>query len=188
KTLSLGLFGVVCCAAAVSAQRGPSAFAPSNFIKTDAAVIALTHARVIDGTGAAARENQTVVIRDGAIASVGDADRVQPPAGATIVDLTGKTVLPGFVMLHEHLYYPTGPAIYGQLGESFTRLYLAGGVTTMRTGGNTNGVMDLNLKSQIESGLRAGPSIDVTAPYLNGPSNTLQMHTLEGPEDARRQV
>ncbi len=49
-------------------------------------------------------------------------------------------------MVHEHLYYPTGPQVYGQLGQSFTRLYLAGGVTTMRTGGNVNGVMDIKLK------------------------------------------
>src|SRR5439155_3451653 len=83
---------------------------------------------------------------------------------------------------------PTGAAIYGQLGESFTRLYLAGGVTTMRTGGNTNGIMDLKLKQQIDEGLRAGPSIDVTAPYLNGPSNTLQMYNLKDADDARRQV
>ena len=55
-------------------------------------------------------------------------------------------MIPGLVMVHEHLYYPTGPGVYGQLGESFTRLYLAGGVTTMRTGGNVNGFMDLNLK------------------------------------------
>ena len=60
--------------------------------------------------------------------------------------------MPGLVMLHEHLYYPTGPGVYGQLGESFTRLYLAGGVTTMRTGGNVNGFMDINMKRAIERG------------------------------------
>ena len=54
--------------------------------------------------------------------------------------------MPGLVMVHEHLYYPTGPGVYGQLGESFVRLYLAGGVTTMRTGGNVNGFMDFALK------------------------------------------
>ena len=78
-------------------------------------------------------------------------------------------------MVHEHLYYPTGPGVYGQLGESFTRLYLAGGVTTMRTGGNMNGYMDLNLKRAIEAGQKAGPAIDATAPYLNGPNTFQQM-------------
>src|SRR5205823_1901851 len=130
----------------------------------------------------------TVVIRDGVFAAVGDADRTPAPAGSTVIDLGGKTVIPGLVMVHEHLYYPTGPAIYGQLGESFARLYLAGGVTTMRTGGNTNGVMDINLKQQIDAGQRAGPTIDATAPYLNGPNTQLQMHALKDADDARRQV
>ena len=110
------------------------------------------------------------------------------PAGATIIDLTGKSVIPGLVMVHEHLYYPTGPGVYGQLGESFVRLYLAGGVTTMRTGGNMNGFMDINLKRQIDAGQQPGPAIDATAPYLNGPQNQLQMHALKDADDARRQV
>ena len=173
--------------AVVHAQpQNPGAI--TNFIKLDAPVIALTNARVIDGTGAPPRAGQTLVVRNGDIAEIGDASRVKPPEGATMIDLSGKSVIPGLVMVHEHLYYPTGPGIYGQLGESFTRLYLAGGVTTMRTGGNTNGVMDLKLKKLIDEGQKAGPAIDATAPYLNGPSNTLQMHVLKDADDARRQV
>ena len=71
-------------------------------------------------------------------------------------------MIPGLVMLHEHLYYPTGPGVYGQLGQSFVRLYLAGGVTTMRTGGNLNGFMDVTLKRRVEAGEVAGPAIDAT--------------------------
>jgi imidazolonepropionase-like amidohydrolase len=158
------------------------------YVKVNAAVVALTNARVIDGTGSPAREGQTIVIRDGRIAEIGDAARVTAPPGATVLDLAGKSVIPGLVMVHEHLYYPTGPGVYGQLGQSFARLYLAGGVTTMRTGGNTNGVMDLRLKRAIEAGQQAGPAIDATAPYLNGANTFLQMHALKDPEDARRQV
>jgi imidazolonepropionase-like amidohydrolase len=110
------------------------------------------------------------------------------PAGATSIDLTGKAVMPGIVMLHEHLYYPTGPGVYGQLGESFSRLYLAGGVTTMRTGGNVNGFMDLNLKRLIDRGAKPGPAIDATAPYVNGPNTFVQMHTLNTAEEARKHV
>ena len=83
-------------------------------------------------------------------------------------------------MVHEHLYYPAGPGVYGQLGESFIRLYLAGGVTTMRTGGNVNGFMDLKLKRLIDAGQKAGPAIDATAPYLNGPNTFMQMRELKG--------
>jgi len=92
------------------------------------------------------------------------------------------------VMLHEHLYYPVGPGVYGQLGQSFVRLYLAGGVTTMRTGGNMNGFMDLNLKRAIEEGRAAGPAVDATAPYVNGPNGFLQMRSMADAAEARRQV
>src|SRR5262249_40571167 len=92
------------------------------------------------------------------------------------------------VMLHEHLYYPVGPNVYGQLGVSFARLYLAGGVTTLRTAGNTNGVMDISLEQHIAAGTAVGPAMDVTAPYLEGPNTQLPMHALVGAADARRQV
>src|SRR5262249_19724897 len=105
-----------------------------------------------------------------------------------IIDLSGKSVMPGLVMMHEHLFYPTTTEVYGQLGASFVRLYLAGGLTTMRTAGNVNGVMDINLMRQIDAGQLAGPAIDATAPYLNGPIPLLQVHSLKDAEDARRQV
>jgi enamidase len=159
-----------------------------GFIKVDAPVVALTNVRVIDGTGAPARANQTIIIRNGTIEAVGDTVSVTPPAGATTLDLAGRSVIPGLVMVHEHLYYPAGPGVYGQLGESFIRLYLAGGVTTMRTGGNVNGFMDLKLKRLIDTGQKAGPAIDATAPYLNGSNTFSQMRDLKGPDDARRQV
>jgi imidazolonepropionase-like amidohydrolase len=174
--------------AVVAAQRPTLSSPVKNFVKVDAPVVALTNVRVIDGTGAPARERQTIVIRDANIAEIGDAARVKAPDGATVIDLTGKSVIPGLVMVHEHTYYPTGPNVYGQLGVSFVRLYLAGGVTTMRTAGNTNGLMDINLKQQIDAGQQAGPAMDATAPYLNGPNNQLQMHALKDADDARKQV
>jgi len=172
--------------AAVAEQQNPNAVA--NFVKVQAPIVALTHVRVIDGTGASARANQTLVIRDGNIADIGDAARVAPPEGATVIDLTGKSVIPGLVMMHEHLYYTTGPGVYGQLGVSFSRLYLAGGVTTMRTAGNVNGIMDINLSRRIAAGEMPGPAIDATAPYVNGPSPFLQMHALANAGEARKHV
>src|SRR5687768_1322527 len=175
-------------AAAVAAGQRSPAPAVLNFVKVDAPVIALTNARVIDGTGGPVREGQTIVIKGQNIAELGDTARVTVPVGATVIDLTGKAVIPGLVMVHEHLYYPTGPQVYGQLGQSFIRLYLAGGVTTMRTGGNVNGFMDLKLKRLIEDGQQPGPAIDATAPYLNGPNTFLQMHALKDEAEARRHV
>ena len=185
---SAALAGVAIAITGIGAQRPQLSNAVRAYVSVDAPVIALTHARVIDGTGAAPREDQTVVLRDGNIVAIGSYAATDVPAGATTIDLTGKSVIPGLVMVHEHLYYPNGPGVYGQLGESFSRLYLSGGVTTMRTGGNVNGFMDLNMMRLVEAGQKPGPAIDATAPYLNGPNTFIQMRTLKGPEDARRQV
>ena len=68
-----------CLSAAVLAQAPQFSNAVKGFIKVEAPVVALTHARVIDGTGAPAREDQTLVIRDGNIAALGDAARVRRP-------------------------------------------------------------------------------------------------------------
>lgn len=175
--------------ATMAAQPRPAlSQAVRAYVSVDAPVIALTHARVIDGTGAAAREDQTVIVNNGVITAIGSSAATTVPDGAHTIDLTGKSLIPGLVMVHEHLYYPNGPGVYGQLGESFSRLYLSGGVTTMRTGGNVNGFMDLNMMRLVEAGQKPGPAIDATAPYLNGPNTFIQMRALKGPEDARRQV
>ncbi len=175
--------------AVATAQRPVLTDAVKAYVRTDTTVVALTHVRVIDGTGAPARENQTLVIRYGNIAAVGDAASVTVPDGALVLDLTGKSVIPGLVEVHEHLFYPTGPGVYAYLAESFTRLYLAGGVTSMRTGGNMNGFGELNMKRAIDAGQKPGPWLDATAPYLEGPGLPLpQVHTLTDAADARRQV
>jgi imidazolonepropionase-like amidohydrolase len=190
RTLLLLLTAGVLAGAQPPALSPPPRFsaAAQAFVKVNAPVVALTNVRVIDGTGAPAKENQTVVIRGATIAEIGESSRVKAPEGATVIDLTGKSVMPGLVMVHEHLYYPNGPGVYGQLGASFIRLYLAGGVTTMRTGGNVNGVMDLKLKQLIGERQQAGPDIDVTAPYLNGPNTFMQMRDMKDADEARKHV
>jgi imidazolonepropionase-like amidohydrolase len=171
------------------AQRPTLSAAVRSFVAIDSPVVALTHARVIDGTAAPARDDQTLIISDGRIAALGASRSVAIPGGAQVVDLTGKTVIPGLVMVHEHLFYPTGPGVYANLAESFTRLYLAGGVTSMRTGGNLNGFGDFGIKHDIDAGKKPGPWLDATAPYLEGPGLGLdQVHELTGPADARRMV
>lgn len=179
---------IVLVAMSVAAQRPPVTDAVRAFVSVDAPLVALTNARVIDGTGAAPRDGQTLILRDGRILAVGPSASTPSPADARVVDLAGKSVIPGLVMLHEHLYYPVGPGVYGQLGQSFVRLYLAGGVTTMRTGGNMNGFMDLNLKRGVEEGRVAGPAIDATAPYVNGSNTFLQMRSMADATEARKQV
>jgi imidazolonepropionase-like amidohydrolase len=160
-----------------------------GFVKVDAPVVALTHVRVIDGTGAAAREDQTVVLSQGKIESLSDAASASVPKDAQVLDLHGYSVMPGLVGMHDHLVYPLGNGIYGEMAFSFPRLYLAGGVTTIRTTGALEPYTDLELKKQIDHGETPGPKIHVTGPYLEGPGTfALQMHQLAGPEDATKTV
>jgi len=183
------LFTAALAAAAVpaSAQRDLSPQVRA-FVRHDADAIALANVRIIDGTGAPARDGQTIVIRNGDIAWVGPA-RDAPTAGTEVVDLGGHTVTPGFVMLHEHMFYPAGNAMYNELGYSFPRLYLAGGATTIRTGGSMMPYADLNLKASIDAGLTPGPHMHVTGPYLNGPGLGIPgVHALGGAEEAREMV
>jgi imidazolonepropionase-like amidohydrolase len=160
-----------------------------GFVKVDAPVVALTHVRVIDGTGAAARDDQTVVISKGKIESVSDAASANLPKDAQVLDLHGYSVIPGLVGMHDHMFYPMGNGIFGEMGFSFPRLYLAGGVTTIRTTGALEPYTDLELKKEMDKGETPGPKIHVTGPYLEGAGSwALQMHQLTGPDDATRTV
>ncbi len=183
------ILSLLLAASTAAAQRPTLSTAAHQFVSVDTTIVALTHARIIDGTGAPARENQTLIIRDGSIAALGDDGKVTIPAGALTMDLAGKSVIPGMVQVHEHLFYPTGPGMYGNLAVSFTRLYLAGGVTSMRTGGNMNGYGDIAIKHAIEAGTVVGPWIDATAPYLEGPGlGLIQVRELKDAADAAREV
>jgi imidazolonepropionase-like amidohydrolase len=162
-----------------------------QFIRVDAKVVALVHVRIVDGTGAAAMDDQTILINDGKIQSIGASSTVSIPAGAQTLDMTGYTVLPGLVGMHDHMFFPQGgtPPIYSDMGISFPRLYLALGVTTIRTTGSVAPFTDLEVKRLVDSGRMIGPKIHVTAPYLEGKgAYTPVMHELTGPDDARRMV
>ena len=88
--------------APLAAQRPTLSITVRQYVSVDAPTVAITHVRVIDGTGAAAKPDQTIIITDGKIAAVGPSASTQPPAGAQVIDGTGKSVIPGLVMVHEH--------------------------------------------------------------------------------------
>jgi imidazolonepropionase-like amidohydrolase len=173
------------------AQQNRFAPGAKPFVSVDAPVVALEHVRVIDGTGAAAREDQTIVIDHGRIAAAGPAASTALPAGAQRMELGGATVIPGLVGMHEHLFYPSGSGIpmYNEHAFSFPRLYLAAGITTARTGGSLEPYTDLNVKRLVDEGRMPGPKLWITGPYLEGKGTfAAQMHELSGPEDATRTV
>jgi imidazolonepropionase-like amidohydrolase len=120
---------------------------------------------------------------------VGDASAANVPKDAQVLDLQGYSVIPGLVGMHDHMFYPMGNGIFGEMGFSFPRLYLAGGVTTVRTTGSLEPYTDLELKKAIDAGDTPGPKMHVTGPYLEGKGSwALQMHQLTGPEDAVKTV
>ncbi len=184
--ISFCLIAIFACGA-VQAQQPDS----QQFIRVQAPVIALTHVRVIDGTGAAAMEDQTIVIADGKIQRYGRSDQVSAPTGAQVLDLNGYTVMPGLVGMHNHMFFPMGgsPPMYSNMGFSFPRLYLALGVTTIRTTGSVQPHADLEIKKLIDAGRMIGPKMHITAPYLEGVGSfTPVMHTLKDADDARKLV
>ena len=159
------------------------------FVSVSDPVVVITHVTVVDGTGAPARRDQTIVMEGATIRAVGPAASTRAPAGARIIDGTGKTVIPGLVHMHEHLFYPMLPGkAYGYEAESFTRLYLAGGVTSMRTAGAMHFAGDLSVRKAINAGLQPGPWIDVTGPYINAPGSVPQLMTIDTPDQAARAV
>jgi imidazolonepropionase-like amidohydrolase len=158
-----------------------------QFVSVDAPVIALTHARVIDGTGAAPANDQTIVIDNGKIAAVGPSATTKSPAGAKVIDLTGSIVLPGFVGMHDHTFYTTSNRSVQQ-NTSAPRLYLATGVTTIRTTGSNYPYAEINLKKVIDKGQAPGPRMIVTGPYMKGENQSVSMVNFSSAADARRAV
>lgn len=162
--------------------------ATRTFVSVGEPVVVLSGVTAIDGTGAAARRDQTIVIRDGKIAEVGPAASVHAPEGARVMDLHGQTVIPGLVGMHDHLFYNAAGGRQSQLSFSGPRLYLGSGVTTIRTTGASQPFGDINTKHAIDAGREPGPHVHITAPYITGPAGGGDMAVLTSPEGARRFV
>ncbi len=174
--------------APLAAQERPT-LAPSvrTFVAIDEPVVALTGVRLVDGTGAPARANQTVIVSGTRVQAVGPTGRTAIPSGARVLDLSGHTVIPGLVSLHEHTYLGglrrTAPLNAGAF------LYLALGVTTAMTAGSQMPYQELNLKRTIDAGALPGPRLHISGPYLTGGTQRPGMfRIITSPEEARRVV
>jgi imidazolonepropionase-like amidohydrolase len=139
------------------------------YIIEQSQTVVLTHAKVIDGTGSAVKNDQSIIFEKGIITKIGSSNQLEIPNGAKVIDCSGKTIIPGLVMLHEHIFYPKptdGVFSVAQMTFTFPRLYLAGGVTTIRTAGSIEPQTDLNIKKWIEQGRMLGPKMDLTSPFI----------------------
>ena len=173
--------------AAVAQSRPPVTPGLRPYVSVDAPVVALTHAMVIDGTGAAPRADQTVVIDGARIAAVGPAATTPIPAGARTIDVTGHTVIPGLVGLHEHTYFG-GVKRITEMNTSGPLLYLGFGVTTAMTAGSMLPYQELAMKKAVDAGRLPGPDFLITGPYLDG-GNTQSVNSRAiGTADEARRV
>lgn len=175
-------------ASPLSAQQPVEGSAAADYVAVNADVVALTGLTLIDGTGEPARRGQTVVISGNRIAAVGADGTVDIPGGAEVMDLSGHTVIPGMVGLHNHLFYTAAGGRSAQLTYSAPRLYLGSGVTTVRTTGSRQPYAEINLRDEIDAGRAPGPRIHITAPYITAGGGISQMTMIESPEQARRFV
>ena len=144
-----------------------------KYIDYNDPVVVFKNALLIDGKGNPAKPHQTVIIRNGKIEWIGDDAKAVTPRDGKIIDLSGKALMPGLVMMHEHMYisaFSVDPFYLNvrQLPLSFPRLYLAAGATTIRAAGSVEPYSDIRIKKDIDLGLLPGPFIDLTAPYIEG--------------------
>lgn len=98
-------------------------------------VIAFTGARVIDGTGNAPIEQATIVVTNGRITAIGPSATVMAPAGATVVNVAGKTIIPGLINAHAHIDpdISVNPGPYRDEMVRRLKMYAAYGVTSVMT-------------------------------------------------------
>ena len=174
----------------LKAQEFSRAVRPYVAVQED--IVALTHAKTIDGTGADIKTNQTLIFQNGIITAMGNTGDVTIPAGAKVIDCTGKTIMPGMVMLHEHIFYPKpfdGVFSVSQMTFTFPRLYLAGGVTTIRTAGSIEPQTDLNIRKWIEEGRMLGPKMDLTSPFIEREGTSVpEVGVIESSDEAAEMV
>jgi imidazolonepropionase-like amidohydrolase len=181
---------IICLLAAPAFSQTNFSDETKKYIEYNNPVTVLKNGLLIDGKGNAAKPHQTVIISNGKIHWVGDDAKAISPKDATIIDLNGKAMMPGLVMLHEHMYISahdisTRYLHLKQLPFTFPRLYLAAGATTIRTCGSVEPYSDLRIKKDIDLGLLPGPNMELTAPYIEGKSTQFpQMNENKTPADA----
>jgi imidazolonepropionase-like amidohydrolase len=185
----LPLLSIVLAATLSAYPLGAQTASPNvqRFISVEDPVVALTHVRVVDGTGAQPVADQTVVIANGRISTIGPTGSAKLPDGSKVMDLSGHTVIPGIVGLHDHTFYTTNLRSV-QSNATAPLLYLGSGVTTIRTTGSHSPYAELNLRRLIDARQIAGPRMHIAGPYLTGGDGTGSMHKVNSVEAVKRVV
>lgn len=135
-----------------------------SFVSLDTSNIALSNVKVIDGTGNPSKNSQTVLIQSGIIVDIGNANEIQITDDFYEINLSGKTIIPGIIGMHNHMRIPRSAML-----STSPKLYLASGVTTIQTCGTGNPNEELAIAKSIERGEQPGPEIINSGPYFTGP-------------------
>ena len=149
---------------AVAAVCAPAGKAGSPASGNNDSPVAFLNVNVIPMDRERVLKNQTVVVRDGRIAALGDAARVKVPAGAVRIDGRGKYLVPGLIDMHTHLF--SDDAFPDQLAGDELMVMLANGVTTARLMIGTP--EHLVMREKIARGEMVGPTLFVASPQITG--------------------
>ena len=98
------VFILVCFLATQALPQTTFSDETKKYIDYNDSITVFKNALLIDGKGNAAKPNQTIIISNGKIQWIGDDAKLELPKGAKVIDLNGKALIPGLVMLHEHMY------------------------------------------------------------------------------------
>jgi imidazolonepropionase-like amidohydrolase len=167
----------VLCGTLAAAFAGAAAAAVS--------AVAITHVTIIDTTGGAPKPDMTVVVQDHRIVDLGKSDVVHAPAGARLVDGSGKYLIPGLWDMHVHEVF----------GDWIPRnekvvppLFVANGITGVRDMGGDLDVLKV-WRAEIAAGRLLGPRMIIAGPMLDGPVPRFPSSApVANPADARRWV
>src|SRR5688500_7808560 len=127
--------------------------------------VVIRNVTVIPITGVRPLQRQAVVVREGRISAIGPSASVRTPAGATIIDGTGKFLIPGLFEMHAHMSKSRASAF---------PLYVYHGVTTIRDQGSEHAEV-LRWRREIRAGTRVGPRMLIAGPYLESLRNIERM-------------
>ncbi|WP_440957432.1 amidohydrolase family protein [Oceanicaulis sp. LC35] len=182
RAVVLSVIGLGSAGTALAVQPAPDGLDPVEpYLAFEEGPVLIEHVLVLDGTGAPAQPDMSVLLEDGRITRLAPSSELDVSGSVRRVDGEGRTLIPGIVGAHNHTHMPGAPL----LQRAASRLYLAGGVTTIRTVGAASPIADLAMAEAAETGSALSPRVATSAPYVSGPGDAPVMVQPASEDEAR---